>query len=161
SQKFIPGLTPYWAVAEKNCLYNKCWKKFKTIWQGNGTLGERLYNIYNKLIKKYSYVILIGADCPELSTAEFVCASGILQLQSDLKKYVIGKTYDGGFYLFGANFRISKNIWTSIPYSHPQTAKLLTKKLDNLQAQSFQLRQLRDIDTIEDALYYLCQTPYY
>ncbi len=144
--KLNPKLIPYWAVAEKNAMQNKLWRGFSKISQGSGSLGERLSLVYQELIRKHDFVLLIGADCPHLESQDLLRAAQALQ---DSKKYVIGKTKDGGFYLFGAGFEISKKIWTSVPYSQGNTALCLEKNLKGL-AHVFYLPQRFDIDTAED-----------
>ena len=51
------ALSPYWAVAEKQALDTPHWKSFQTIWQGEGSLGERLSHIYDELIERHPFFI--------------------------------------------------------------------------------------------------------
>ena len=59
-------LNAYWAIAEPTGASHHMWHQFGNIFQGNGGLGERLYNVYSELLRKRDFVILIGADCPQM-----------------------------------------------------------------------------------------------
>ena len=63
-----PACIPYWAVAEKEAVHTPYWKSFQTIWQGEGSLGERLACVYDELIQQHSFVIFIGADSPHITS---------------------------------------------------------------------------------------------
>jgi glycosyltransferase A (GT-A) superfamily protein (DUF2064 family) len=38
--------------------------------QGEGGLGERMAHIYNTLLKQHDFVLLVGADIPQMTVAE-------------------------------------------------------------------------------------------
>ena len=137
--------TPFWAVAEEAGLSNFLWKHFERIYQGEGQLGDRLNCIYSQLKKDFSKVILIGVDCPQMGVEDFMTT--VVKLSQS--PFVIGKSLDGGFYLFGGQSEIPSEVWKSVPYSVSETADRLIQqlapygKIDNLSVRF-------DIDTESD-----------
>ncbi len=116
----------YWAVAEKECMNHPLWSDFETVTQGEGGLGDRLDLVYKNLLKKHDSVLLIGADLPHLDFKRLTEAQKLL---SSGQEFVMGKTDDGGFYLFGGRAKINKDLWTSVTYSSDTTANELIAKL--------------------------------
>ncbi len=67
--------------------------------QRGGNLGTRMYNAFDHLFKAgYQKVIIIGTDCLEITKKDIQTAYKRL----DRADYVLGPTYDGGYYLIGA-----------------------------------------------------------
>ncbi|NBT58615.1 DUF2064 domain-containing protein [bacterium] len=143
---------PLWAVAEEEGMDHSLWKGFDRLFQGTGSLGDRLHQVYSSLIEKYETVILIGADCPQIQKSHF------LETQRRLKdkkgRFVLGPAFDGGFYLFGGKNPIPKMIWTQVQYSQSTTLQELKEGLQKMGAVDF-LGELRDIDNADDLKYYL------
>lgn len=145
-QEFIaqnPDWDVVWAVAEEVAPENEFWQKrpFKTLWTGDGSLGTRQANIYEDLRAEYESVMLIGTDCPQLS-------SDILQEASvSQSKATFGPATDGGYYLFKSSEDISREIWESVPYSCAETLEVFAKKLGGDIAK---LEPLTDLDEISD-----------
>ena len=145
-QKEQPDWDIVWAVAEEDGVHHPFWgdKDFHRIWTDEGGLGTRLSNIYQKLSADYENIIFIGADCPHISTDEFMNAAQLLQKH----RTIAGPTHDGGYYLFGAsNMPISQEIWESVPYSQANTLEEFLKKLDQ---DTYSLPSKTDLDEIED-----------
>ncbi len=142
-----PLLTPYWAVAEESVLTNETWSGFPRLWQGMGTLGERLHRIHRKLQGRHGSVLMIGADTPQLTPA--LLQQALAALQKPATTHVLGPTRDGGFWLFGSKQPVPVAIWTAVTYSRNDTAETLryalsgSGKLDHLPT-------LTDIDTVND-----------
>ena len=89
--------------------------------------------------------IIIGSDCPRLSTEHINQAFEVLKT----KDVVIGPTYDGGYYLLGMNrleFTLFSNIDWSTDLVYEQTVNKVTSK--SLTYQS--IEKLSDVDYIED-----------
>jgi uncharacterized protein len=66
--------------------------------QGNGGVGERMARSFAAVCQRNSSVVLIGTDCPELTTDILAQAFDLLQSGRDL---VLGGAVDGGYYLIG------------------------------------------------------------
>lgn len=136
------SLEPYWAVAEKDALTHPLWTDLPTFFQGEGGLGLRLHRVYEALMQRHRFAILIGADSPELDVTHLtqtVCA---------LKggRSVVGPARDGGFYLFGDALPRDSIFWNTISYSTDQTALDLIAQLHSPEI----LPVLGDIDTEGD-----------
>ena len=120
------NLSVYWAVAESEATSHPLWKEFDTIHSGKGGLGNRLHHVYSTLLKKYRNVILIGADCPQIDESQLYEA--IAKLNNS--NYVIGKSEDGGFFLFASNKAIKKEIWLNTTYSSHKTSDELVQNIN-------------------------------
>ncbi|MDB5387820.1 MAG: hypothetical protein JWM11_3466 [Planctomycetaceae bacterium] len=147
----IPRLTPYWAVAEFEGLNAPQWSTLPRIYQGPGGLGTRLHSVYSQLLMRHSFVLLIGADSPQLpvETLELSCQTFLNQQDKACAHFLLGRTDDGGYYLFGGNQPIEQEIWESVPYSVQSTAAEFVQRLIPFGTVQ-ELPQLFDIDTIED-----------
>lgn len=141
-------IVPYWALAEEEGILNRRWKTFKSLWTGEGDLGQRLYHISKELLKKHEKLVIIGTDSPQIEAKIIVEAIG--KLDKHPQDCIIGPAFDGGFYLFACNNLISKEIWTSVTYSKEDTLnQLLWQLKQNNIGYSF-LKKLSDVDEIDD-----------
>lgn len=138
--------TPYWAIAEESGLNDPLWQNLDRMWTGEGGLGERLHHVYSTLRKNYGTVLLIGTDSPQLSVQHIKKAISHLTKHSGI---TIGKALDGGFYLFGGNVDIPREVWVETPYSVSSTCEVLMQKLA-AQNDIHTLGELTDIDIIEN-----------
>ncbi len=139
------NIEAYWAVAEPEAHSHHLWSDFPVVAQGHGTLGERLHRVYSALLQNHQRVLLIGADSPHLPWKSLLEAH-----EANLKEtpYILGKTEDGGFYLFGGEELIDLKTWTSVEYSSAHTATDLIARLKN---ENFKyLKESFDIDNRED-----------
>lgn len=141
-------ITPYWALAEEEGVFDKRWDNFETIWTGSGDLGERQFNMCDVLLKKHDKVIIIGTDSPQFESKTILQA--IDRLNENPKECVIGPAFDGGFYLFALSTLVSKEIWTSVTYSREDTLKQLLSKLDSENISYDFLKYMSDVDDISD-----------
>jgi glycosyltransferase A (GT-A) superfamily protein (DUF2064 family) len=149
--KLNSEVKPYWAVAESLGLDNRLWNQFETIYQGEGSLGERLHHVYHQLIQNYSIVCFIGADSPHVYYQDYLDAIKIFKNNSC--GFVLGNTLDGGFYFFAGKNPISKSVWTSVAYSTDQTSKQLSLELNKI-AKIETVKTNFDIDELSDLLRY-------
>jgi glycosyltransferase A (GT-A) superfamily protein (DUF2064 family) len=140
------SLTPFWAIAESEKLTQGLWPTFTNIYQGTGTLGERLANIYKQLISKYDEVFFIGADSPHLNANQFLKATRFNE-----SNFIIGKSLDGGFYLFGGKTEIPDSSWINVRYSSEHTAKDLILNLEKI-GTICEKNQEFDVDTYGDLI---------
>lgn len=140
-------LRVFWAVAEEAGMHASEWSEFGRIHQGHGSLNERLHHIYHVLQSRYRSVILLGADSPHISPILLQEACALLNDRST--SFILGRSWDGGFYLFGGNVPIPKEIWHEMPCSHPRTAETLFRMLKNL-GKVRELPSTFDVDFFED-----------
>jgi rSAM/selenodomain-associated transferase 1 len=137
---------PHWAVAEQTGLSDPHWNAFSRIGQGDGSLGERLHNVYSALFSTYGRVVLIGTDTPQLPENLILQTHGMLKNKN---RFVIGPARDGGFYLFGGSASLPKEVWTSVAYSQAKTCEELAAKLKDYGEIVF-LPLLTDVDVYDD-----------
>lgn len=79
--------------------------EFDYIPQSDGTLGDRMADTFARSFENgHEKVVIIGSDCPELSTDDIERAFLFL----DSHDLVLGPAYDGGYYLIG----LRKNVWS-------------------------------------------------
>lgn len=142
------ALHPIWAVAELEGAKSPLWGSFENIYQGEGNLGERLHFVHEQLIRRFGTAIVIGADSPEMDPNVIVSAANYL-LEGAQSCFVMGNTPDGGFYLFGSNRSLSKEMWTSISYSEDTTARQLRNVVSSL-GTVVELPPCADVDYLED-----------
>lgn len=140
-------LQPYWAVAEQTAIDHPLWQGLKCMGQGDGPLGDRLDFVYKRLIQEYDYVLLLGADSPQLKPSILHHAHKLLTQAEE--NFVLGPAQDGGYYLFGGNHPIAKSIWTSIPYSQNNTGQKMEMALKG-QGTFTKLESLFDVDTVAE-----------
>lgn len=95
---------------------------FKLLGQRGTSLGERLYNATDDLLRQgYSAVCLINSDSPTLPRSILIRA--IELLASDGDRVVLGAAEDGGYYLIGLK-HAHRNLFNGIEWS---TANVLTR----------------------------------
>lgn len=141
-------------VADKYIFYdsyidpNDRWgnsEVYKKLQKGND-LGKRMSNAFKDLFDDgYRNIIIIGSDCPELTTDLMEKAFDKL-FSSDV---VIGPAKDGGYYLLGMK-NLHKDLFKDVDWS---TDKVLGQTLvtcKKLNLSTFLLPELSDIDDEED-----------
>lgn len=144
----IPHLEITWAVAEPEGMTSSHWAEFNPIYQGTGTLGDRLHKVYSTLIEDYDYVGFMGADSPHLSYSELHQALGLTS-EKKTDHFIIGDTKDGGFYFFGGGISLPPEVWLNVEYSTNKTSFQLAKNLSAFGAIQY-IKKNFDIDTLKD-----------
>lgn len=116
--------------------------------QVGATFGERFTNAIQTVFNKgYENIITIGNDSPQLTVSHILAA----EKQLKAKKFVLGPSADGGFYLMGLEksaFNVSafqKLAWQTVTLSK-QLLRLVTTNTVSI----VRLETLFDIDTICD-----------
>ena len=140
----------YYAVAEQLAIDHNGWEDLPCIWQGEGGLGERMAYIYQTLLSQHDFVILVGADIPQITVADFIDASKWL-FQKGLPRLVFGPSIDGGFWVFGGNCDVPHTVWTDVTYSEAGTGAQFLSKIEPL-GDIKTLVSLRDVDEISDLI---------
>lgn len=80
--------------------------------QVDGDLGDKLRAAFSEVLSKHDKAIVVGSDCPRLTTDLINTAVDSL----DHQDVVIGPTLDGGYYLLGMKV-YSPNLLTDVPWS--------------------------------------------
>ncbi len=146
----LENLQSYYAVAEEQALTHKFWQDLPCVWQGEGGLGDRMAHIYHTLLEKHDFVILVGADIPQMTIANFHNSTDWL-LNKEQARLVFGPSYDGGFWLIGGNCKIPHAIWTDVIYSQADTDIQFFDKIQQL-GEVKTLSVLRDVDEFDDLI---------
>ncbi|MCF6204696.1 MAG: TIGR04282 family arsenosugar biosynthesis glycosyltransferase [Methylococcaceae bacterium] len=140
----------YYAVAEEQAITHEYWQNFPRVWQKEGGLGERMAHVYQKLLSKHDFVILVGADIPQMTVKELQKAI-ISVSQKNQTQLVFAPSVDGGFWLVGGNCKIPHSIWSSVKYSQADTGKQFFNKIKKLGGVKT-LAILRDVDELDDLI---------
>lgn len=143
-------LQGYFAVAEQSALQHKYWQALNCVWQGEGGLGERMAHIYQTLLAQHDYVILIGADIPQITVANLLNSATWLMCDKQIR-FTFGPSIDGGFWLLGGNAWLAKNIWTDVTYSTKETGSQFLTAIKKI-GYTKTLATLADADEVADLL---------
>ena len=94
------GLVVYTPPGSESAFDRVLPEGFKLLVQRGTSLGERLYNATDDLLRKgYGAVCLINSDSPTLPRSALVRAIELLANEGD--RVVLGAAEDGGYYLIG------------------------------------------------------------
>jgi rSAM/selenodomain-associated transferase 1 len=116
------GLIVYTPIGSESAFDGILPEGFKLLGQRGMSLGERLYNATDDLLRQgYSPVCLINSDSPTLPRSILIRA--IELLASDGDRVVLGAAEDGGYYLIGLK-DAHRNLFNGIEWS---TANVLTR----------------------------------
>jgi uncharacterized protein len=123
--------------------------------QPPGDLGDRMCAAFRSSFNQgHDAVIVVGTDCPELTTA--VLTQGFAKLQDHT--LTIGPAIDGGYYLIGLQ-QLVPELFQGIAWS---TATVLSETLeivDRLHLSISLLPCLHDIDVPQDLAYLAAACP--
>lgn len=114
--------------------------------QGEGDVGERMARSFAAACQHNSFVVLIGTDCPEITTEILVQAFALLQSGKDL---VLGGAVDGGYYLIGMADS-HPELFSNIDWSTDRVLHQTVAIADYLNLSIGYLPILTDIDRPED-----------
>lgn len=140
----------YFAVAEDTALNHSYWNDLPCLWQGEGGLGERMAHIYQTLLNQHDFVILVGADIPQMTAVELLKATTWLP-HEEQARFVFGPSIDGGFWVFGGNCSIPHSLWTDVLYSEADTGADFLNRIEQLGSVKT-LQALCDVDEVNDLL---------
>ncbi len=150
----VLGVDIFWAVAEERGLGDRRWSAFQRIYQGEGDLGDRLGHVYKELKVNYKIVICMGSDSPLFPLSDVI--AGVQSLGHGQYASFLGRTQDGGYYVFGSQENLPLQVWKDIRYSTSNTADDFEKKLKPY-GNLLQLPVHWDIDTAQDLKFFLEQ----
>lgn len=141
-------LQPYWAVAEEKGLTHRRWSGFERVFQGEGKAASRLVNVHQLLSVKHPVQLFIADDVPQLMVEHVYAAISMLE-RSD---FVLGRTLDGGVYLFGSRKPIDERLLSDVALGTTDGARGLLQALAKSGSVSLDLPVLSDVDHPEDML---------
>ena len=110
--------------------------------QGEGDLGQRMLRAF---AEANGSAIIIGSDCPCLELSDLEAAAEALQTHDS----VLGPAVDGGYWLIGLNVPCPA-LFEGIEWSTDAVLKTTMSKAELQGLSVCQLRELSDVDTVED-----------
>lgn len=113
--------------------------------QPDGDLGTRMTKAFETAFHYNNKVVIIGSDCASLKKE--IIDHAFKQL--DKYDFVIGPTFDGGYYLLGMN-NFLPQVFNDINWSTETVFEETTNIIKSLDRTFFQLPTLSDIDYEED-----------
>ena len=131
-----------------------CWQALNLLdslqWsaQADGDLGLRMLTASQQALACFEQVILIGTDCPSLTTIRIRQAAQQLEIQDS----VMIPAFDGGYALFGFK-QVAARLFSNIEWSTASVAKVTQQRLAELSWSVALLAPLPDIDEPEDLQY--------
>ena len=131
-----------------------CWQALNLpdslLWsaQADGDLGLRMLTASQQALARFEHVILIGTDCPSLTTIRIRQAAQQLETQVS----VMIPAFDGGYVLFGFK-QVDARLFSTIEWSTASVAKVTQQRLAELSWSVALLAPLPDIDEPEDLPY--------
>ena len=114
--------------------------------QAEGDLGHRMVHAFQKSLKKVPYVLLMGADCPSLTSDDLGEAAGVLRQGMDA---VIGPASDGGYVLIGL-CRCTPELFSGISWGTGSVLQETRERLRDLGWKWHELSERWDVDRPED-----------
>ncbi len=142
---------PYFAIAEKKGLDAEIWRSLNSIYQGRGGLGERLGRVYSSLMNSYDGVFFLGSDAAHIKYETILDSLG--KLFREKNDFVMGRSEDGGFYLFGGRSDVEASLWCRVEYSLNSTGSRLYDEFRKVGKITL-VEESFDIDTGSDLLKY-------
>jgi rSAM/selenodomain-associated transferase 1 len=113
--------------------------------QKGNNLGNKMANAIISSLQSYSKVIILGSDCPNISTETLTKASEALN-KTDV---VLGPAEDGGYVLIGAS-KFNENIFNNVAWG---LGEVFVKTVENMNEFNFSysiLEQSWDVDDLAD-----------
>lgn len=130
---------PFFAMMAQ--VYSVGWQ----LQQGVG-LGERMHHAFGQALARFSSAIIIGCDCPSLTSDDLEQVLGQL---TQGKPCVLGPTEDGGYVLIGLK-QPQPALFDNMPWGTGEVLGLTRAKLQSLNLGHHELNTQWDLDTADD-----------
>lgn len=118
--------------------------------QACGDLGVKLSDAFTKSFRKgYKKVIIIGTDCPSLSSS--LMLKGLTKLSN--YNLILGPAEDGGFYLVGLSRPPEPSLFHGVSWGKDTVLKTVLANAGKLTLSCDFLPTLSDIDRPEDLVH--------
>lgn len=125
----------------------KCRRAYRLLFQGRGSLGERLTRIARRLIEQgFARIVFIGTDSPLMGLSMIRRAFRELREGATM---VISPAQDGGYTLIGIS-RFVPEIFRGIPWGGPGVFKATLSRARRLRLKVEILPKGFDVDVPED-----------
>lgn len=114
--------------------------------QQGADLGERMHHAFGQVLARFSSAIIIGCDCPSLTSGDLGQALGQL---AQGKLCVLAPAEDGGYVLIGLK-QAQPNLFDNMPWGSDQVLGLTRTRLKSLNLDFHELNTQWDLDTVDD-----------
>ncbi len=142
-----------WCTPDTNHdFFQSCTKEFniKLHLQQGEDLGARMHHAFSSALHSHSWAILLGTDCPNLSTGDLIQAISTMQSGAEA---VVGPAFDGGYYLLGLR-EPAATLFEDMPWGTSEVLDLTLQRLHNLGRKSESIPWQQDLDRPEDLKYF-------
>lgn len=113
--------------------------------QGQGDIGLRMLQVFERLLQTYSAVVVVGTDAPSLSSQT------LDQAASMLKQYdaVLVPALDGGYALIGLK-KVLPEVFLNMMWSTPTVMHVTGERLDQAGWSVYRFAPVADVDDPAD-----------
>jgi len=118
-------------------------------------LGDKMRHAVNQSLINFSYVILIGSDCPSIDVKLVSAAIKSLQTGNEV---VLAPADDGGYVLIGMSIGAG-SLFNEIEWGTDQVLTITRERLALAGVRWHELEMQRDIDRPEDLIFLQQQYP--
>ncbi len=133
----------YFTDSFDNSIYDS---RFENKVQADGDLGFKMKSAFNDAFNsKFSKVVIIGTDSPELNKE--IISKAFRSLEDF--DVVLGPANDGGYYLLGMK-KSNDTLFTNIKWSTESVLKETVEKITINNLTYRLLEELIDVDTLDD-----------
>jgi rSAM/selenodomain-associated transferase 1 len=123
--------------------------------QGDGDLGTRMLRAFDRVVSVTGPAILVGADCPALTSRHLRDAARCLGRGFDA---VLAPAEDGGYVLVGLA-RVSSQIFDGVAWGGPSVMRETRLRLGALGWHWHELPELWDVDCPDDVARLVASIP--
>ncbi len=129
-------------------FFRRCAGKFpiSLFDQAAGDLGSRMARAFRETLRSASTAVLIGTDCPSLTSDDLRTGVEVLRKGMDA---VIGPAEDGGYVLIGLR-RYASQLFNGIPWGTGDVLSQTRERLSGLGWEWHMLPEQWDVDRPED-----------
>lgn len=118
--------------------------------QSGADLGQRMHNAFVSTLAGAERAVLIGTDCPGLTTDHINRAFEALRRGAEV---VLGPAIDGGYYLIGLD-QPAARLFADIAWGSDTVLAITRRRVQGLGLRLQELTVLRDLDRPEDLRYF-------
>ena len=129
-------------------FFSRCAEEFgiMLLCQTEGDIGERMAHAFRETLKRSTYVLLMGTDCPSLTGNDLGEAVNALSVGADA---VLIPSEDGGYVLMGLR-QYAGELFTGIAWGTKEVLEETRVRLRHLGWRWHELSERWDVDRPED-----------
>ncbi len=145
------GSVDLWCTpSSRHPFFRRCRRKFRVSLfdQAAGDLGFRMAHAFRETLRSASAAVLIGTDCPSLTSDELRASAEVLRKGVDA---VIGPAEDGGYVLIGLR-RYAPELFKEISWGTDSVLRQTQERLVGLGWKWRRLSEQWDVDRPEDVV---------